>query len=132
MENVYIFQSSKRSQIEHITSDFIDWLANAGVNQAVDMNLMTIVETIFQSVSCINASFITAEERITHCSPEYPNVDMTAVINAFTIIADMDNACLRNCVCHTKCQVHTPKSVHYRTIKSYSLSCYHFNKNDCI
>lgn len=91
---------SNWSQIEHITAEFIDQLASAGVDQTVDMNLMTTVETIFQSLACINASFISEGGRITHCSKEYSNVHMPAVIHAFTVIADMENTCLRNCVSH--------------------------------
>lgn len=89
---------SSRTQIASITVELAKECADVKKNETVDLDLMSSVETIFKSLSCLNGSFLTDNDEHANCSKRNSGVDIVKVEEAFEYIRKMENENLKSVV----------------------------------
>lgn len=72
--------------------------ADVGRDETVDLDLMSSVETVFKSLSCLNGSFLTEDDAHANCSKRNPGVDIAKVERTFEYIRKMENESLKSVV----------------------------------
>ena len=64
----------------------------------VDLDLMTNIESIFKSQTCMNASFLLSNNRHLCCTSKHHGIDINNAIDAFEYIRKIENESLRQIV----------------------------------
>lgn len=81
-----------------MTVELIEQCAKVGENDTVDMSLMSSIEIIFKSLSCINGSFLVSNDGHTCCSAKNHGINIVNAENAFYLIQTMENQTLKSVV----------------------------------
>lgn len=72
--------------------------ASLSQQDTVDLDLMTLIETLFRSQACINASFLHENMGNLCCTSRYPGVNVGLAEQAFHIIQNLENESLKEVV----------------------------------
>lgn len=86
------------TQIAHFTPQIAATCAAIAANASVDQDLMTQLEIVFKSLSCLNASFQMGNIGKQSCTDRHSNVDMVAVQTAFEQVALIEHETLKQIV----------------------------------
>lgn len=78
--------------------ELIEQCAKVGENDTVDLLLMSSIEIIFKSLSCINGSFLESNGEQTCCSVRNHGLNIENAETAFHLIQTMENKTLKNVV----------------------------------
>lgn len=81
-----------------MTIDLIDFCASIGRNDTVDLTLMSSIEVIFKSLSCMNGSFLLSNGEHNCCSTKNHGVNLSDAQKAFAQIQKMENTTLKTIV----------------------------------
>lgn len=69
-----------------------------GKDETVDLDFMSVVETIFKSLPCINASFLIENDGHLCCNIRNPGMNLGEAEKAFDLIRKMENESLKHVV----------------------------------
>lgn len=67
-------------------------------NSTVDMDLLSIVELIFKSQACLNASFLLPDFGHFCCTSKHHGIDLNAAEKAFDYLRKVENESLKSVV----------------------------------
>ncbi|XP_055373246.1 probable E3 ubiquitin-protein ligase HERC4 isoform X2 [Condylostylus longicornis] len=88
----------KTTQILSLTTEMTEECAKAPKDISVDLDLITNIESIFVSQTCINASFLLSDGDHSCCTSKHHGVDVPAVIKAFDFIRKIENESLKQII----------------------------------
>lgn len=92
------FIYSANTQIERLTVELIEECAKFGEKDTVDLLLMSSIEIIFKSLSCMNGSLLKLKSEHICCSSENHGINIEKAETAFDLIKTMKNESLNNIV----------------------------------
>lgn len=81
-----------------MTVELIERCAKIDENDTVDLSLLSSIEIIFKSLSCINGSFLMSNGRHTCCSVRNHGINIENAETAFHLIQTMENQTLKSVV----------------------------------
>lgn len=87
-----------QSQIARFSVQMAETCAAINANESIDQDLMSQLETIFKSLSCINASFQQPNIGNQCCSVRHTNLDLPALQNAFEHVARIEHDTLKQII----------------------------------
>ncbi|XP_074030404.1 HECT and RLD domain containing E3 ubiquitin ligase 4 isoform X3 [Leptinotarsa decemlineata] len=80
-----------QTQILSISYDYIKNLLRIPCDNPVDQDVLTYLETVFKSLSCINGSFLLDDDRHYYCSSKHHGVDIAVAEATFSLIGRIEN-----------------------------------------
>nr|XP_023013190.1 probable E3 ubiquitin-protein ligase HERC4 isoform X1 [Leptinotarsa decemlineata] len=80
-----------QTQILSISYDYIKNLLRIPCDNPVDQDVLTYLETVFKSLSCINGSFLLDDDRHYYCSSKHHGVDIAVAESTFSLIGRIEN-----------------------------------------
>ncbi|KAG5879073.1 hypothetical protein JTB14_023897 [Gonioctena quinquepunctata] len=80
-----------QTQILTLTHGYVKTLLRIPCSSAVDQDVLSFLETVFKSLSCINGSFLLDNERHYYCTSKHHGVDVEAAESTFTLIGRIEN-----------------------------------------
>ncbi|XP_058461003.1 probable E3 ubiquitin-protein ligase HERC4 isoform X2 [Malaya genurostris] len=86
------------TQICSLSVDDSRKLAIIQPEETVDMDLITLVETVFKSLACFNASWLLPEDKHFCCTSKHPGVDVDAAEAAFEYIRKIEHDTLKQLI----------------------------------
>lgn len=86
------------TQIESMSISLAQHCASIKKDETVDLTLMSCVETLFKSLSCINGSFLQSNDTHICCSSKNHGLNIADAEIAFSHIRKMENENLKNVV----------------------------------
>ncbi|KAF7994791.1 hypothetical protein HCN44_004263 [Aphidius gifuensis] len=86
------------TQILTITEKHINTCQKIPMGAPLDHELLTYLETIFQSQACINASFLLPNDEHYGCSSKHSGVDFEQASRYFGLISDIQNNTIRELI----------------------------------
>ncbi|XP_068967213.1 probable E3 ubiquitin-protein ligase HERC4 [Bombus flavifrons] len=86
------------SQILTITEEQLMACQRVPPNSSVDHELMTYLETVFKSLSCVNGSFLFKNDARYGCSSKHHGVDLDQATKLFGIIRELDNSTIQELI----------------------------------
>uniref|UniRef100_A0A1Q3F9S7 Putative hect e3 ubiquitin ligase n=1 Tax=Culex tarsalis TaxID=7177 RepID=A0A1Q3F9S7_CULTA len=89
---------SPETQILSLTAEASRELAAVQAEQTLDMDLISLVETVFKSLACFNASWLLPNEEHFCCTSKHPGVDVGAAKEAFECIRKIEHDTLRQLI----------------------------------
>lgn len=100
-------KASKKASMQVITSDIQDLFRTAKPGQALDQDLLEVLETIFNSTSCLNGSLLTSSHQA--CSSKNSGIDFKAWADFYADVKACSNETLIEIVEHGIIQSIIPK-----------------------
>lgn len=91
-------EHSPKSQIISFSVDLAETCASLSQQDTVDLDLMTVIETLFRSQACMNASFLHENMGNLCCTSRYPGVNVGLAEQAFHLIQNLENESLKEVV----------------------------------
>lgn len=89
---------SQKSQVISFSVDLAETCASLSQQDTVDLDLMTVLETLFRSQACMNASFLYANMGNLCCTSRCPGVNVALAEQAFQLIQNLENESLKEVV----------------------------------
>ncbi|XP_069702468.1 probable E3 ubiquitin-protein ligase HERC4 isoform X3 [Periplaneta americana] len=93
---------SASTQILSITQSIIDQCEHASSSEMVDQDLMSYLETVFNSLACVNCSFLLPDDEHYCCTSRHHGVSLPLAEKCFTSISRVENESIKelifNCV----------------------------------
>ncbi|KRT83036.1 Regulator of chromosome condensation repeat containing protein [Oryctes borbonicus] len=86
------------TQIITLDLETITTCSGIVANGTVDLELLGNVEIIFKSLSCLNGSFLLANDEHYYCTSKHHGIDVDLAEKTFNIIAKFENETLKNLV----------------------------------
>ncbi|XP_058829831.1 probable E3 ubiquitin-protein ligase HERC4 isoform X2 [Topomyia yanbarensis] len=86
------------TQIYAMSVDISKKLAMVKPDETVDMDLITLVETVFKSLACFNASWLLPGYKHVCCTSKHPGVDIDAAEEAFEHIRKIEHDTLKQLI----------------------------------
>lgn len=86
------------SQILTITEDQLMACQRVPPNSSIDHELMTYLETVFKSLSCVTGSFLLKNDAHYGCSSKHHGVDLDQASRLFGIIRELDNKTIQELI----------------------------------
>lgn len=80
------------------TADHAETCASIRPEESIDQDLMTLLETVFKSLSCLNASFQQRNIGNQCCTSRNSNVDIAEATVAFGHVARIEHDALKQIV----------------------------------
>lgn len=113
-----VLQSS--FQILEITEEQLMACQRVPPNSPVDHELMTYLETVFKSESCVTGSFLLNNDAHYGCSIKHHGVDLDRASRLFGIIRELDNNTIQELIftCITESLIPSFITSNYNTIKT--------------
>lgn len=87
-----------KTQILTISLEFVKNLLNISCNSPVDQDILSFLETYFKSLSCLNGSFLLANDMHYYCTSKHHGVDMDLAEEIFTLIGRIENQSIKDLV----------------------------------
>lgn len=81
-----------------MTKELIEQCAKADENDTVDFRLMSSIEIIFKSLSCINGSFLSLNGGHMNCSMKNHGINIKSATAAFHLIQTVKKQTLKSVV----------------------------------
>ncbi|XP_065086376.1 probable E3 ubiquitin-protein ligase HERC4 isoform X2 [Ochlerotatus camptorhynchus] len=86
------------SQILSMSSDISKSLCRIQPDETVDIDLLTVVETVFRSLACFNGSWLLPNEQHFCCTSKHSGVNMEAVEESFECIRKIEHDTLKQLI----------------------------------
>lgn len=86
------------TQILSLSLDVSKSLAVIQSEETVDMDLISLVETVFKSLACFNASWLLSNDEHFCCTSKHPGVDIKAAEEAFEAIRKIEHDTLKQLI----------------------------------
>lgn len=67
-------------------------------NESVDQEILTFLETIFRSLSCMNGSFLLDNDKHYYCTSKHHGVDFTKAEPLYSLIGRIEHESIKNVV----------------------------------
>lgn len=81
-----------------LTEESTEQISRVEPDSAVDMDLLSLVELIFKSQACINASFLLPDYRHFCCTSKHHGIDLQSAEKAFGYLRKIENESLKSVV----------------------------------
>lgn len=92
-----------QTQISVLSVNLAEQCAQITREETVDLDFMSVIETIFKSLPCINGSFLTENDEHQCCNIRNPGVNIEEAEKAFELIRKMENESLKHVVSMREC-----------------------------
>lgn len=86
------------NQIWSLTKELTESCAMVKYNEAVDMELITVVEVVFKNLACFNASFLLGNNRHFCCTSKHHGVDVKEAEATFDFVRKIDHDNLKTLI----------------------------------
>lgn len=86
------------TQVCVLTTDLTKTLKNLPVETQVDLELLSMIETIFKHQACLNGSFLHPNDKHFCCSSKSPGVDIAEATLAFENIQKIENESVKSLI----------------------------------
>lgn len=73
---------------------------NVGAKSSVDQEILSYLETVFKSLSCLNGSFLLPNEEHYYCTSKHHGVDVEVAEKVFSLIGKFENTAIKDIVSH--------------------------------
>jgi E3 ubiquitin-protein ligase HERC4 len=119
-----------QSQILTLSVGSLEPCVKIPVNGQVDQELLKYLEVVFKSLASLNGSFLTKNYEHYYCTSKHHGVDMAHAEQAFSIIAKLENASIKeliwNCIVDDIVNKLSPSPPDVETLRIYLiLPLYH-------
>lgn len=88
----------KKAEILSFSVDIAETCVAFAKEDTADLELMIVLETLFKSLACINASFLNKQAGNASCTSKYSGVDISQAEIAFGSIQKMENEALKQII----------------------------------
>ena len=86
------------NQIWSLTKELTENCASVKSDEAIDMELITIVEVVFKSLACINASFLLDNNQHVCCSSKHHGIDVIRAEETFDFVRKIEHENLKTLI----------------------------------
>ncbi|CAH2001547.1 unnamed protein product [Acanthoscelides obtectus] len=86
------------TQILTLTLDYVRGLQRFAGNKPVDQDVLSYLETVFKSLSCMNGSFLLDSNRHYYCTSKHHGVDLELTEAAYSTIGRLENASIKDLI----------------------------------
>lgn len=87
-----------RSQILTLTDDYLKTILRISPKANVDHDVWSFLETIFKSLSCLNGSFLLANDEHYYCTSRHHGVDIQTTETTYSLIGKIENKSIKELV----------------------------------
>uniref|UniRef100_A0A6B2EBR4 Putative hect e3 ubiquitin ligase n=1 Tax=Phlebotomus kandelakii TaxID=1109342 RepID=A0A6B2EBR4_9DIPT len=87
-----------KTQICQLSLELASSFSDLSKDSNVDLDVISILEVIFKSQACLNASFLKESEEHTPCTSKNHGVDIAIAENAFEYIRKIENESIKNLI----------------------------------
>lgn len=88
----------KKTQVLFLTEESTEQIASVERDSTIDMDLLSVVELIFKSQACINASFLLPDYQHFCCTSKHHGVDLKSAAIGFDYLRKIENESLKSVV----------------------------------
>lgn len=92
-----------QTQILTLTHDYVKNLLRIPSDGPVDQEVLSFLETVFKSLSCINGSFLLDDDRHYYCTSKHHGIDLEEVETTFSLIGKIENRSIKDLVSFLFC-----------------------------
>ncbi|KAJ8938616.1 hypothetical protein NQ314_011425 [Rhamnusium bicolor] len=119
-----------QTQILTLSHDYVKNLLRIPNDGPVDQEVLSFLETVFKSLSCINGSFLLDDDKHYYCTSKHHGVDLEQAIATFSLIGKIENGSIKdliwNCIVDDILLHLSPSPPDVETLRIYlTLPLYH-------
>ncbi|XP_018560806.1 probable E3 ubiquitin-protein ligase HERC4 isoform X2 [Anoplophora glabripennis] len=119
-----------QTQILHLTQDYVKNLLRTPGNVQVEQEVLSFLETVFKSLSCLNGSFLLNDEKHYYCSSRHHGVNLEEAEGTFSLIGKIENNSIKdliwNCITENIVSQLSPSPPDVEALRIYlTLPLYH-------
>ncbi|XP_030753015.1 probable E3 ubiquitin-protein ligase HERC4 isoform X2 [Sitophilus oryzae] len=89
---------SPDTQILSIQNSFVKTLLKIPSKQPVDQDVLSILETAFKSLACLNASFLLEDEKHYYCTSKHHGVDIKCAEDTYDLIGKIEHESIQSLI----------------------------------
>ncbi|XP_065359238.1 probable E3 ubiquitin-protein ligase HERC4 isoform X2 [Calliphora vicina] len=87
-----------KTQVLFLTEESTEQISRVENDCTVDMDLLSLVELVFKSQACLNASFLLADYRHFCCTSKHHGIDLKSAEKAFHYLRKVENESLKSLI----------------------------------
>lgn len=119
-----------QTQICTLTHELIRSLLHVTNDEPIDQDALTLLETVFKSVACLNGSFLLPEEGHYYCTSKHHGIDMGQAEETFDMIGKLEKISVKEliwtCIVDNILKSLTPSPPDVEALRIYiTLPLYH-------